>query len=74
MNPMHQCIQKILPGNPFSYVRDIITDKGDAICPPPPITNGEGIKNKTKVFMTAGSLMKVESFAECSLWNILQYF
>ena len=24
--------------------------------------------------MTTGSLIKVESIAECSLWNILQYF
>ena len=24
--------------------------------------------------MTSGSLMKVESFAECSPWSILQYF
>ena len=24
--------------------------------------------------MTSGSLMKVESIAECSLWSILQYF
>ena len=24
--------------------------------------------------MTTGSLMKVESIAECSLWGILQYF
>ena len=24
--------------------------------------------------MTTGSLMKVESIAECSLWSILQYF
>ena len=24
--------------------------------------------------MTNGSLMKVESIAECSLWSILQYF
>ena len=46
MDPMHQCIQKISPGNLFrtyvyncTYVR---TDKGDAICPP--ITNGGGIK------------------------------
>ena len=29
---------------------------------------------KTKVLMTNGSLMKVESIAECSPWNILQYF
>ena len=30
--------------------------------------------NKTKVLMTNGSLMKVESIAECSHWSILQYF
>ena len=30
--------------------------------------------DKTKVFITNGSLMKVESIAECSPWSILQYF
>ena len=30
--------------------------------------------DKTKVLMTKGSLMKVESIAECSQWGILQYF
>ena len=30
--------------------------------------------NKTKVLMANGRLMKVESFAECSPWSILQYF
>ena len=30
--------------------------------------------DKTKVFKTAGSLMQVESIAECSPWSILQYF
>ena len=51
MNPIHQCLQKISPGNHFSYVRDrmyvrmyVRTDKGDAICPPP-IMNGGCIKN-----------------------------
>ena len=29
---------------------------------------------KTKVLMENGSLMKVESIAECSPWTILQYF
>ena len=29
---------------------------------------------KTKVLITTGSLTKVESIAECSLWSILQYF
>ena len=31
-------------------------------------------KDKTKILITNGSLMKVESIAECSLWGILQYF
>ena len=30
--------------------------------------------DKTKTLMTNGSLMKVESIAECSPWSILQYF
>ena len=46
---------KDITRKPFSYVRDVRTyvrmyecmyvrtDKGDAICPPPPITNGGGI-------------------------------
>ena len=28
----------------------------------------------TKILMTNGSLLKVESIAECSTWSILQYF
>ena len=60
MNPIHQCIQKISPGNHFSYVRDVRmyvrlyvrTDKGDAICPPPPIINGGGIiKHEHSIYM-----------------------
>ena len=30
--------------------------------------------NKTTILVTNGSLMKVESIAECSPWSILQYF
>ena len=30
--------------------------------------------DKTNILMTNGSLMKVESIAECSPWSILQYF
>ena len=30
--------------------------------------------DKIKVLMTNGSLMKVESIAECSHWSILKYF
>ena len=33
------------------------------------------VKNRqNKILMTSGSLMKVESIAECSPWSILQYF
>ena len=31
-------------------------------------------KDKTKILMTNGSLMQVESIAECSPWSILQHF
>ena len=31
-------------------------------------------KDKTQILMTNGSLMQVESIAECSPWSILQYF
>ena len=37
-----------------------------------PVYNGHSKIDKTKVLMTTGSLMKVESIAECSC--ILQYF
>ena len=30
--------------------------------------------DKTKILMTNGSLMKVNSISECSTWSILQYF
>ena len=31
-------------------------------------------KDKAKILLTNGSLMKVKSIAECSPWSILQYF
>ena len=37
------------------------------------LCNGHSITDKTKILMTNGSLMKVESIAECSHWSILQY-
>ena len=39
-----------------------------------PVLNGHSKMDKTKILMTNGSLMKVESIAECSPWSILQYF
>ena len=37
-----------------------------------PVLSGNSKIDKTKILMTDGSLMKVESIAECSLWSILQ--
>ena len=35
----------------------------------------QSLKNRqNKILMTSGSLMKVESIAECSHWSILHYF
>ena len=39
-----------------------------------PVLSGHSKIDKTKVLMANGSLMKVESIAECSPWSILQYF
>ena len=39
-----------------------------------PVLSGHLKTDKTKILMENGSLMKVESIAECSRWSILQYF
>ena len=39
-----------------------------------PVLSGRSKRDKTEVLKTNGSLMKVESIAECSPWSILQYF
>ena len=39
-----------------------------------PVLSGNSKIDKTKILMTNGSLMKVENFAECSPWSMLQYF
>ena len=39
-----------------------------------PVLSSHSKKDKTKVLIANGSLMKVESIAECSPWSILQYF
>ena len=38
------------------------------------VLSGRSKIDKTKILMVNGSLMKVESIAECSRWSILQYF
>ena len=39
-----------------------------------PALSSHSKKDKTKILITNGSLMKVERIAECSPWSILQYF
>ena len=39
-----------------------------------PVLSGHSKIDQTEILMTMGSLMKVESIAECSPWSILQYF
>ena len=39
-----------------------------------PVLSGHSKIDKPKILMTNGSLMKVESIAECSPRSILQYF
>ena len=39
-----------------------------------PVLSGHLKIDKTRVLMESGSLMKVESIAECSKGSILQYF
>ena len=39
-----------------------------------PVLSGHSKIDITKSLMENGSLMKVESIAECSHWSILQYF
>ena len=38
-----------------------------------PVQNGHSKIDKRKILMTNGSIMNVESIAECSSWSILQY-
>ena len=40
----------------------------------PVLRSGHSKIDKTKILMTNGSLMQVESIAESSPWSILQYF
>ena len=44
------------------------------VCTVKPVLSDHSKIEKTKILMTNGSLMKVESIAECSPWSILQYF
>ena len=43
-------------------------------CTVKPVLSGHSKIDKTQMLMTNGSLMKIESIAECSHWSILQYF
>ena len=43
------------------------------LCTVKPVLSGPSKIDKTKVLMANGSLMKVESIAECTPWSILQH-
>ena len=53
----------LFPRKPFTNVNTV-----------KPVLSGHSKIDKTKVLMANGSLMKVESIAECSKGSILQYF
>ena len=38
------------------------------------VLSGHSKTDKTQILMSNGTLLKVESIAECSPWSILQYF
>ena len=44
------------------------------MCIVKPVLSGHLKIDQTKVLIQIGSLMKVQSIAECSPWNILQYY
>ena len=52
-------------------ITHLLTEFADTV---KPVLSGHSKIDKTKILMTYGSLMKVESIAECSPWSILQYF
>ena len=61
-------LDAIFTGHQDGWTKGIIT------CTVKPVLSGHSKINKTKILMANGSLMKVESIAECSPWSILQYF
>ena len=67
-----------LGGSPFCVVRGTGSSRlwlvPYGLCTVKPVWSGHSKIEKTKILMTNGSLMKVESVAECSKGSILQYF
>ena len=67
INPLFTCcIQPKKCTVPIPFFKFLYTVK--------PVLSGHSKIDITKILMTNGSLMKVESIAECSPWSILQYF
>ena len=58
--------------NNFTFYKWCVTKV--AHCIVKPVLSGHSKIDKTKVLKTNGSLIKVESIAECSPRSILQYF
>ena len=58
----------------MEYVVFLVSSICSFMCYSKPVLSGHLKIDKTKVLMENGSLMKVESIAECSRGSILQYF
>ena len=54
-------------------LHSIFTYKTDVQSAVKPVLSGHSKIDKTKIYMTNDSLMKVAPIAECSNWSILQY-
>ena len=59
-------LRRALPGATVSYIS---VGRYNKTCVKRPLK-----KDKIKILLANGSLMKVKSIAECSAWIILQYF
>ena len=63
-------INQITAGKRMAVEENAKSDIIQKTCVKRPLTQK---KDKTNILMANGSLMKVESIAECSPWSILQY-
>ena len=66
-----EILSKVLGGNQL-HIGDLFY--GHTVKPVLIKISGRLKRDKIKVLMENGSLMKVESILECSPWSILQYF
>ena len=72
---LHARIQKILSeGGPSLTLFFLVEEGREDPNTVKPVLSGQSKIDKMNIIMTNGSLMKVKSIAERSLWSILRYF